>query len=358
MNVFTGHPRLARLACPSRDRSGSWLHGVALIVAVLLQGSAQAAPRAPVPAVAAPAPEAERPWAKGVSAEQQERALAIYKRGNERFAEGRHADAVVEYRAALSLWEHPAIQYNLAVALIHLDQPLPAADHLDAALRFGEAPLGAEIFSQARINQKLLAGQLSVLEVRCDAPETRVMLDGELLFTAPGSQSRRLRPGRHQLVAERAGFLADTRALLLLPGERAEQAVRPRPLSSVVTRRRFAWWKPAVVLGAGLVVATAAGLPLWFSGRGDIEAYDRAVDANCQTVSCTPEQVGDGDRRGAIKSGVAIGMFSVGGALAIAGVSLFAANTLKIVAAPRDAQVRAAPLLGPGLVGGTLEVRF
>ena len=59
------------------------------------------------------------------------------------------------------MWDHPAIRYNTAVALINLDQPLAADVELDSAMRFGDAALGADTFKQAQLYKKLLGGQLA-----------------------------------------------------------------------------------------------------------------------------------------------------------------------------------------------------
>src|SRR5262245_48307466 len=77
-----------------------------------------------------PAAPETRPWAVGVAPEAQSAALQLFKQGNSLFAESQHAAALAKYREALKVWDHPAIRYNAAVALVNLDQPLLAYENL------------------------------------------------------------------------------------------------------------------------------------------------------------------------------------------------------------------------------------
>jgi tetratricopeptide (TPR) repeat protein len=81
----------------------------ALVVVCLLCATAVAAPD-------------ERPWAKGVSAADQKAALALYDEGNKFFEESEYKEALEKYEQALVHWQHPAIYFNAAVCLHHLDQ--------------------------------------------------------------------------------------------------------------------------------------------------------------------------------------------------------------------------------------------
>src|ERR1041385_358969 len=81
--------------------------------------------------------DGETPWAKGVSKGKQKKALEVFKEGNALFEEGKYTEALAVYEQALKVWDHPNIQFNLAVCLFNIRQPLAAWDHLDSALRFG-----------------------------------------------------------------------------------------------------------------------------------------------------------------------------------------------------------------------------
>ena len=90
------------------------------------------------PAGAAETPE--RPWAIGVPESAQKTALALFEDGNRLFETSQHLPALAKYREALKVWDHPAIRYNAAVALIDLDQPLAANENLERALKYGAPP--------------------------------------------------------------------------------------------------------------------------------------------------------------------------------------------------------------------------
>jgi len=82
--------------------------------------------------------EPPTPWARDVPAAQQERARALFEDGNQLFAQQAHGPALDRYRAAVALWDHPMIRFNMAVTEIRLDRVLDAAEDLQAALRFGQ----------------------------------------------------------------------------------------------------------------------------------------------------------------------------------------------------------------------------
>ncbi len=333
-----------------------------LVVALLVPSLATAKKPRPTAPLPPPAPAVEtRPWADGVGPEQQTAALALFKEGNTLFAESEHAAALAKYRDALRVWDHPAIRYNAAVALINLDQPLAADVELASALRFGDAPLGPETYKQALLYKKLLSGQLADLRVTCSEPGAEVFLDGQQLFVAPGEKTTRLLPGAHSLVARKAGFLDETRALQLPPGHRTDEQLRLVSLASLPahTVRRWAGWKPWLLFGAGLVVA-AVGVPLIVDAKHNYDRFDQAIANSCPegcAPGALPTTAVEARDRARAENGAAIGMFALGGALAASGVVLLILNQPH-VEMKRPTPVALAPALGPSLVGMTASVRF
>src|SRR5262249_43670006 len=156
-------------------------HGVRHAAAVLVGLAIGAAP-----ARAEPPEPPERPWADGVPDALQAEAKQLFDAGNLLFEQEKYAQALTIYRDAVKKWDHPAIRYNMAVANIHLDQPLAAYEDLASALRYGAAPLQADVYAQALTYQKLLLGQLAQLKVACAQAEVHVFVDGELVLTGPG----------------------------------------------------------------------------------------------------------------------------------------------------------------------------
>lgn len=320
------------------------------------------------PAGNAAAPEkANRPWAKDVSAERQEQALRLFNEGNKLFEDSLHAAALAKYREALKAWDHPAIRYNAAVALIHMDQPLAARENLELALRYGEAAIGPENHQHALTYRKLLTGQLAELRVTCAEPGAEVTLDGQPLFVAPGEASRWLLPGAHQLVARKSGLLPETRALSLPPGRSSTEALALQALPetrSPPTRtvRRWRAWKPWAVVAGGAALALI-GVPVILDAQNNIDAYDRAV-SDCaigttgaiKTTGCAPgmlpQSAFDARDRGRAENVIAVSLFAVGGAIAAGGVALVVLNQPRVL--PAESHLMVAPLLAPGQVGISL----
>jgi hypothetical protein len=194
-----------------------------------------------------------KPWAAGVSAEDQQAALALYEDGNTDFVESRYKEAVPKYERALVHWKHPGIHYNLAVCLLNLDRPVEAYEHLLAVLAYGDAPLGKQLYQQGQSYQKLLAGQVGQLELVTEQDGARISLDGKLVLEAPGSASRYVRANTElQVVAEKPGFETETRPIVVPPGDKATLVIELKPLAA--QKRMVRRWHPVLpwlVLGLG-----------------------------------------------------------------------------------------------------------
>ncbi|HXJ70792.1 MAG TPA: hypothetical protein VNM39_17975 [Verrucomicrobiae bacterium] len=303
-----------------------------------------------------------RPWAEGVPQDQQDQALGLFKEGNQLFEGSQHAAALAKYREALKLWEHPAIRYNTAVALINLDQPLAAFEDLERALRYGDAPLGADTYQQALTYRKLLLGQLAELDVSCVEAGAEITLDGQLLFVGPGEAMRRLLPGSHQLVARKPGFLTETRSLVLLPGKPSQEQVVLRDFRSLPTKtvRRWPGWKPWAVVGGGALLAIL-GVPVIVDAVNNVHSYEAEVARSCSTgTACAPGTLSpaavDARDRSRVENVVAISLFSVGAAVMATGLSLVFLNQPRDVPVEEPSRAWLAPMLGRGQVGLQLAI--
>jgi tetratricopeptide (TPR) repeat protein len=298
-----------------------------------------------------PARGQDRPWAEGVSDEQQLEALRLLEEGNRQFELAQRAMALATYRRAIAVWDHPAIRYNIAVALIDQDQPLEAYENLELALRYGQEALLEDQYAQGLTYRKLLLGQLAQLQVVCGEPGARVLLDGRELLVGPGEVTRVLLPGEHSLVATKAEYLTATRTVNLVAGrtETATLALVAVP-RAVETRRRWAAWKPWAVVGAGAAVALA-GVPLRLLAASTMDDYERAFTAACPQ-GCVEDQIPSAARdlrsRARLESGVAIALFAAGGATLAGGVVWMIANQPRPV---HDRQVALVPVVGMGGAG-------
>ncbi|HXU04108.1 MAG TPA: hypothetical protein VN903_24270 [Polyangia bacterium] len=302
----------------------------------------------------------DRPWATGIGDDAQKQALAIFEEGNKLFENSQHAAALARYRDALKVWDHPAIRYNAAVALINLDQPLAANENLEIALRYGAAPFNPETHQQALTYRKLLRGQLAELKVACTESGASVTLDGATLFDAPGEATRWLLPGAHQLVARKTGFLTETRSLSLLPGKPAVETLSLQEIGTLPTRtvRRWPVWKPWAVVGGGALLALA-GIPLMLDVKHNLDAYDAGVRNEC-AMGCAAQSLSQPVRdlrdRAHTENVVAVSLFTVGGAVIASGVALLILNQPRVVAGGERSRGTVVPLVGRDVVG--LSIAF
>ena len=127
-----------------------------LMTALVLAGNVAAQPATP----ATPAAPGPRPWADGVSQEEQRAALALFNEGNAQLRDSIFPKAAEKYREALTHWQHPAIHYNLALALVNLEQPIEMFRALEKAMEYGPGPIDEDKFDRAKSLKILLEKQL------------------------------------------------------------------------------------------------------------------------------------------------------------------------------------------------------
>jgi tetratricopeptide (TPR) repeat protein len=353
---------------------------LAVAAAVALAAPRVAAQRAPQPAgpVQPAAPDApprtdekagtklERSGAEltPVSEADIREAGLDFRQGNDLLNNGLFPQAVEAYTRALGHWDHPAIHYNLALALINLDRPLEVYDHLQRAIALGPDPLETDKYDHAKEYLKLIEGQLASLEVSCDKPGARVSVDGKPVFVAPGKYAARIRAGKHTLVAEKQGYNARITAPFIGPGE-AFRVELKLYTAEELTRYHRRWeqaWIPYAVIGAG-ALAGAVGGGLELSARASYRDYDAAVtrcsaDAPCTTTPGLRALRDRGDTRraaGLVLYGVAGAAITTGAALAWLNRSEPYQIGLEELTGER---VTLAPLVAPGVVGAVARGQF
>ena len=266
----------------------------------------------------------EHPWTAGVSEPDQARALELFERGRVLLDQGLYREALELNRQAIAAWDHPAIRYNIAVALIFLERPIDAYEELDRALRFPEA-LEPDVYQQALVYQRLLRAQIVHLTIECVVPGTQITLDGNALAVpCPGSATQLVLPRRHELIAAKPGSV--THAIEVVPSGGEAPHVRVDLMTiaeATVTTRRWPWWKPWAVVGAGAVVGLA-GLGVELQSAATYDSYDRAVAVLCPSRPCQtlPGVVTDAYARARTEHRAAIGLFAVGAATAATGAVL------------------------------------
>ena len=267
---------------------------------------------------------AEPEWARGVPTDVQARANELFAQANQLFAEQAHAPALEKYQAALALWDHPLIRFNMAVTLIRLDRILEATDNLERAMRFGAAPFDTkDRYQQALDYQALLRGRVGTVDASCDQGGARVTLDGSPWFECPGTQHKRVLAGEHAVVAEKAGFMTSSRRLVVAGGQNAAVKLELVPIERAVKLQYpYARWAPWTVAGGGAALALG-GVFVWLAGKSQMDRFQADFALACQ-MGCKPDlsdQPGLASERDSakLKGAIGIGMMIGGGAFAVGG---------------------------------------
>src|SRR5687768_13839950 len=145
----------------------------------------------PKPGGGEPAPAGDvPPWAEGVSDADKQQARDLVREGNQLVKEYQWSDAAEKYRAALQLWPHnPAINYNLAMALLNLDSPLELYKALGKAVKYGVEGMGGSQtkFDKAQSELEKAEKRLARVKLTCTQPGVVVQLDGNQVIACPGT---------------------------------------------------------------------------------------------------------------------------------------------------------------------------
>ena len=308
--------------------------------------------------------QVERPWAKGISEEDQRIATEHFAAGNTFLKEGLFQQAIKEYEKGLEHWHHPGIHYNLALATLALNDPIRTHDHLVEALRFGPEPLDPEKFEHAQKYLALINQQLTTVRIVCQEPGAEVRLDGQLLFRAPGRyEGIRLR-GEHTVTASKPGFETAQVTESLEPDDTDVIELKLyRPDQLIGYRRRWAFWGPVAVTGAGLAVLTAGPI-LTIQAQDRFRDYDAwlAERSDCQSGCVPPDDLAqvktDGQR---LRTWSAVA-YIAGGVATTTGVALMIRNRkISYRLEPEELERRGIALLpavGPGSLGIVGTGRF
>jgi len=259
------------------------------------------------------------PWSVGVTDAQKAEANRLLERGNARFLEKKFAEALALYREAVASWDHPAIRFNIVRCLIQLDRSAEAAENLQITLRYGNAPLEETVYTEALAYEKLLAKQVGDVTIECRQPGVEVSLDGARVVSCPGSQTRRLATGKHQLLGAGGGLLPRASEIVVIGGETQTVGVtldavpvggggvRPRTIGKILLSS-----------GGGLL-AGSAGIGLWAWRSYRRQFPNHCLDSTTGGAPLCDASGADHLNRARLVGDVATVMAGVGGVAVIAG---------------------------------------
>lgn len=318
-----------------------------------------------------------RPWAVGVSPEQQQHALQLFRDANSYHNDGLFLKAVEIYGEALKSWDHPAIHYNLALSLMNLDRPMDVEVSLQKAIKYGAAPLAKDKYDHAKEYLLLIQQQLATVEVSCTKPGAKVSVDGKEVFTVGpngegGSFKSRVKIGKHTFVAEKPGYNAQIDAPFIGPGEvfRIELKLYTAEELTRYKRRWNKTWFPYAVIAGGAVMGLVGGA-LELSANASYNEFDDAV-ARCAAQSgsnaCTDASDVSGKRdSGDTKRTLGYVAYGIAGAAVVTGAVLVYLNrssAYQITADEYRQELREqqktsiTPVVGPGVAGVMLHGAF
>lgn len=349
--------------CIMRSKGTAWPITLALLLGAAMPAHAQGQARQqtqPAGAGAQGSADDDFPWGQGVPDADRDRAIAIFLDANSLLEDTLFGRAAARYEEALAIWDHPAFHYNLALARIHLDQPVAAYENLEQAVRYGPEPLkGQDRYEHALRYLELLRNQLAHVEVTCDEPGATVTMDGKPLFTGPGRHQGLVLPGGHQILASAPGRIPATEQLVLAPGQQVTIALTLQRPARTVTVRYMPAWIPWASLGLGAAVLSAGGY-MDRQASDALTLFDQDFNGRCPRGCSEIEAPGFDGRLARIgrEQTVARGLYIVGGATVMVSAALLYINRERVERRTDDDAISVLPMAGPDALGLTARMRF
>lgn len=274
-----------------------------------------------------------RPWAMGVPPALQAKASAYFQEGNTHLGNSLFRNAIEKYEQALAIWKHPAIHYNLALALVNLNEPLRLHQHLTESLLYGGQPLDQEKVGRIRDLLKLVERQLVRVRISCAVPGASVRMNGQEVLVAPGRYEAWVLPGQYLFTAVKNGYPLNERNRAAAAGE---ELVLDYKLytQDEMTRYHRLWpaWRPWTVVGLG---AALVGGGLLFQSRASerYRSFDEGIlrcsSANNDRGCLPPLELLNERARGNTLQKAALGTLSAGGSALALGLTLTWFNRLQ-----------------------------
>ena len=152
------------------------------------------------------------------------RAQAVHD-GNLQLNNGLFAKAAENYKQALTHWDHPAIHYNLALALMNLDQPIESQSNFQMAMKFGDAPLvEGQVRPREGLHPAARRSRSARSRSRARRPAPRSRSTARKCSPRPARGRGKVRAGKHTIVGDARGYTDARRRAV----HRARRAVPDR----------------------------------------------------------------------------------------------------------------------------------
>lgn len=161
--------------------------------------------------------------------EARQRALVLFQRGNDAFAQGNQFEAYDAYVRAFSLSPSFDIACNLGRTEAEMGKLIDGAQHLRYCLKNFPASGRADMRqAEARFQELLrkVTGQVGQLRVAVEPAGTLVSVNGEELGTSPFAEPIFLMPGKVKLVLTKAGYVDETFTFVVQAGTQQDMNIR------------------------------------------------------------------------------------------------------------------------------------
>lgn len=322
-------------------------------------------------------PTSDRPWAEGVSKDDQTKAESLFTEATNLLKDAFFSRAVELYRQALTHWDHPAIHFNLAKALMNLDQPAAAYVHLKDSMKFGGQPLDAEQLEQVERYTKLLyETELAELVIETQEPGAKVSIDGVEILTGPGRWVGVVQPEKTRtILATKLGYRTEQIQPVLIKGQVNEILIE-MVVTDVEMVRPFSNVIPWVVIGTGVAILGGGGVMTWQS-QEMFNEYDAGVtqcnadspfsfvDDTGRTITspgtvgqCVPPaSVTDKKDQGELFNTLSLVAYITGGVTLATGIVLLIVNRERPAAEPPPS-FTVLPFIGPENAGVSATISF
>jgi len=217
------------------------------------------------------------------SAQDTARARSLFSEGVELAASAEFEEAASRFRAAYAIRPAPAIAYNLAAALVELDELLEASELVRQVKSSDESD--EDLRERADLVQVLIDERLSRLTVTVEGNigDVTLAVDGHALSSGELGIPIPMDPGSHAVVVARDGAELERRHAELARGESGwvafdalawvvapEPAPPPPPPPPPGPSFYETWWFWTIV---GVVVVTGVTIAVIAAASGDADAY-------------------------------------------------------------------------------------
>jgi PEGA domain len=292
-----------------------------------------------------------------------------------------HADELLKRGLTLAKAEQPAqaeavlreawglkrswdIAGNLGIVETTLTHWRDAAEHLTYA--FKTFPTSGKPEQKKLLEQTLAKAlaEVSALTVKVSVDKAEVFVDGTSVGMAPLAEVVFVEPGARKVEAKLGGYETATAAVDAAKGGTSEVALEMKkvvvqvPPPPLPVKQGWRPGVPVLVTGGALAVvglAVGAGLKVAANGKAaDVTKLEIGQSSSCfapsSSLAAQCMQLHDAASSKTMLSNAAASAFLVGGVLAVVtgGLGIWAAM-------PRAVTVQAAPTVGAGQVGMTLQ---